>query len=639
MKKLLLLGSAILTGIGVINAQDQRLSTGKRIYPLIKNFSTEAAFPENQTSRSGLISAPGPVHLLNPKRNSSLRSTYRVVGTSCYDLQSNNSVGRSIINHGDGTLSFAWTVDNGCTSAFANRGSGYNYWNGSSLLYPGGANARIETFRTGFTQIALLGNGSEVMMAHKGLPYGFITLKNSAKGIGTWTIADTHASDTVGGEMSLWARIAAGGSDGNSIHLISNYFTTPVINGMTAPMVYSRSTDAGVIWDQKSVMLPFYDTTRYTSGNAEDYAIDADLNTVAIVHAGLGEDVVLWKSTDNGTTFTRTFVDSFAFAPNIDTKGVAGDMDTTSDGTSTVALAPNGTAHVAWATARVEPGGYHPTDAELVYWNDAAKKKVVIPVTIADVDATMNGGNSTGTYNVGTGSAKAHNPAAASPPNSRYGAKAFLSQPSIAVENNSVFIIFSLITDGDSTGDGRSFRDIWVVASADGGVTFGTIQNVTCSAQEEEYYTSLAKRVDDFLHILYQADIEPGNSFYNMQAVGSGEIRYAVIDKAKVLAGTASCSASSGVNELSTSVFNIGANYPNPVSGVTNFDVRMKENAAITFNLYNDVGQQVYGITKKLSMGNHTLSVDASAFASGLYLYTIRSGDAVASGKMTVAGK
>lgn len=631
MKKVLLpISLTMLAAVCTVQAQNQSLSTGNKPYPRIKNILTEVQ-PEQ-----GMGAATRFNTKLNFKRNA---STYRIVGTSCYDLQSNNSVGRTIINHGDGTLSFVWTADNSCATGFANRGSAYNYWNGSSLLYPAGVNARIETFRTGFTQIAVLGNGGEVMMAHKGLPYGFITLKNGAKGTGTWTIADAHASDTVGGEMSLWARIATGGSDGNSIHLISNYFTTPVINGMTTPMVYSRSTDAGVTWDQTSVMLPFYDTTRYLQGGAEDYSIDADLNTVAIVHAGLGEDVVMWKSTDNGTTFTRHFVDSFAFAPNIDTKGQPGDMDTTSDGTSTVVLAPNGTAHVAWATVRVEPGGFYPEDKELCYWNDVAKKKIVIPITVADVDATMNGGNNTGVYDVGTGSALSFNPAALTPPNSRYGAKAFLSQPSIAVENNNVFIVFSLITDGDSTGDGRSFRDIWVVASSDGGATFGAVQNVTCSAQEEEYYTSLAKKVDNYLHILYQADIEPGNSFYNLQAISAGEIRYAVIDKAKVLAGTASCSASSGVNEISNSVFSIGGNYPNPASGITNFDVTMKQNATISFDIYNNVGQQVFSTTKKLSAGSHTLSVDASTFASGLYFYTIKSGDAAASGKMTVVAK
>jgi hypothetical protein len=564
-------------------------------------------------------------------------SSFRLVGTTCYDLQSNNSAGRGIINHGDGTLSFAFTVDDECSSAFANRGSGYNYWNGTSLLYAN-TTSRIETVRTGFSQIGLLGNGSEVIMAHKGPPYGFKMLTNGSKGSGTWTVADVAANDTVGGELPLWCRIATGGADGNSIHLIANYFTTPVINGMLTPMVYSRSTDAGATWNLKSVMLPGYDTSRYISGSAENYSIDADLNTIAIVHVAIDEDVVLWKSTDNGTTFLRTFVDSFPFAPSIDSTGAPGDMDTTSDGTVSVVLAPNGTTHVAYATVRVEPGGYYPTDAELVYWNDVAKKKIVIPITVGDVDPNINGGNATSAYEVGGATALINNPAAASPPNARYGNRAFLSIPSIAVDGNNVFIIFSLVTDGDSTTDGRSFRDIWVVASQDGGATFGAVQNITCTPQEEEYFGSVAKRVDNYLHILYQADGEPGNSFSNKHVITGNEIRWAVVSKAAVLAGTANCSAGGlGVNEQTTPAFSVSESYPNPTNGMTYFDVTMKQNATVTLEIFNSIGQQVYSSDSKLSVGQHTLSAPAGKFSSGLYFYTIKSENAsVVSGKITV---
>lgn len=370
MKKSLLstglISSILLASACMVTAQNGRVK-GITPQPILKDLPNEVVAPLSQSALT-----PIRKYGNNKKNPSTLASTYRLIGYACYDLQSNNSVGRTIINHGDGTLSFAWTTDDECTSSFARRGSAYNYWNGASLLYPLGADTSIETVRTGFAQIGYLGNGGEVIMAHKGAPYGFKILKNGTKGSGTWTVADAHASDTVGGEMSLWGRIATGGSDGNSIHLISNYFTTPVINGLLTPMVYSRSQDAGVTWDKKSVMLPGYDTVRYLGGNAENYCIDANGTTVAIVHGGIDEDIALWKSTDNGSTFTKSYVDSFAYAPSIDTTGTTGDMDTTSDGTTTVVIGPTGVVHVAYATVRVEVGGFYPGDAELVYWNSRA---------------------------------------------------------------------------------------------------------------------------------------------------------------------------------------------------------------------------------------------------------------------------
>src|SRR3972149_7531892 len=158
MKKLLLISSVVLAGACIVTAQSQRLSTGKKAYPVIKNLPTEVSFPTSASSSQGSSAFV--------KKNPSVMSGFRIVGTTCYDLQSNNSAGRAIINHGDGTLSFAFTVDDECSSAFANRGSGYNYWNGTSLLYAN-STSRIETVRTGFSQIGLLGNGSEVIMAPK----------------------------------------------------------------------------------------------------------------------------------------------------------------------------------------------------------------------------------------------------------------------------------------------------------------------------------------------------------------------------------------------------------------------------------------------------------------------------------------
>lgn len=646
MKKLLLISTVLLAGACVVNAQSQRLSVkhSSKAYPVLKTLPTnDAQFPSSSVIPSN--KTPKPSALLSSRR----------VGYTCYELQSNNAPPRNIINHTDGTLSFAWTIDDACATGNANRGSGYNYWNGTGLLVPTGTTSRLETVRTGFSQIALLGNGKEVVFAHKNAPHDYQMSTNAAKGSNTWTGVAAGATTLLATPGSaptqgLWARIATGGPDGNTIHLLSGFTTNAGKDkGIETPTVYCRSTDAGMSWADQNVMLPGYDSSRTLFGSGEEYTVDANGSTVAVVFAGLDADATLWKSTDNGVSFTRTFIDSFLFAPSIDSMGGPTDTAETCDGASSVVVGTDGKVHVAYSTMRVlndavigdDKFSIFPGDAGLIYWNDAAKQKVSIPIDITDVDAISNGGNGNNVWDIGQWTSNINANAAPGPnPSARYGNRAFLTIPSIAVDGNNVFIVFSLVTDGDSTPDGQGFRDIWAVASADGGATFGPIQNITCTQQEEEFFSSVAKRVDNFLHVLYNYDTEPGTNIQNGDPITNTETHYFVIDKAKLLAGTASCTASGlGVSEQSNSVFSIADNYPNPTSGMTYFDVTMKQNTTVSIEIFNSLGQQAYASSEKLSIGKHTLTVDASTLTSGLYFYTIKSGDAVVSGKMTVVAE
>ena len=150
--------------------------------------------------------------------------------------------------------------------------------------------------------------------------------------------------------------------------------------GVTTPFTYSRSQDAGASWDIQSMSMPGFDSTRTYNGSAENYVVDASGTTVAVGEGAIDGDVFLWKSMDNGTTWTKSFVDSFIYAPTIDSTGAAGDTATTSDAAMDLVIDGAGTVHVAYSTVRVVVGGYFPTDAGLIYWNDVAKTKVNVQI-------------------------------------------------------------------------------------------------------------------------------------------------------------------------------------------------------------------------------------------------------------------
>jgi hypothetical protein len=372
-------------------------------------------------------------------------------------------------------------------------------------------------------------------------------------------------------------------------------------------------------------------------GSADDYSIDAEGTTVGIVMGTLGESVNLWKSTDNGTTFTKTAIETFPHAAYDTTHQ---DTVQTSDGSMSIAVS-NGVAHVAYAGVRVvgniqkaTNAGFFPGDMSIIYWNDVTKTPVDIlaNVTAADLDAAANGGNANGTYDVGSTTTVF----SASNAGGRYGNKALANEPSIAVDGTDIYILFSLPRDADTASNGASFRDIWISASTDGGATWGKPQNVTCDNGNEDYFASLAKHVDaKYLHVLWQNAVAPGTIVQSGVPDNNDEIHWGVLDKAKVKAGTAGCQMGAmGVNEISTNAFTF-ENYPNPTHDITYFNVDMKENANLVLNVYNNVGQMVYTSENRFNTGRHLVSVDASSFASGLYLYTIKSGDSVIGGKFT----
>ena len=55
-----------------------------------------------------------------------------IVGTTTYDLQSNATVMDRILHHHDGTISVAWTRSSEFNTSWTDRGTGYNFYDGSA---------------------------------------------------------------------------------------------------------------------------------------------------------------------------------------------------------------------------------------------------------------------------------------------------------------------------------------------------------------------------------------------------------------------------------------------------------------------------------------------------------------------------
>ncbi|MBC7863692.1 MAG: T9SS type A sorting domain-containing protein, partial [Bacteroidia bacterium] len=352
-----------------------------------------------------------------------------------------------------------------------------------------------------------------------------------------------------------------------------------------------------------------YDSTMTIFGGGDNYAIDARGNNLAILLGGLGEHVVLWKSANNGTSFVKTLVDSFEYAPDYTVAAPVGyDSIPTNDGSLSVVLDANGKAHVAYAYSEVgiDATGasvFRPGSIGLVYWNEITQTQVDIPVNLAAVDVDLNG-----TFDLGT----LVTDAAAC----RYRNASVLTMPTISVDaSGAIFIIFSLPADADVSTDDQSFRDIWGVASYDGGTTWTEVMNLTNTGGIEEAFPTMARDIDGFLHIEYMEDAEPGTALNNGDADGGNNIGYLKVDKFLFQVG---------IKDQNKPDFVVGQNFPNPFNGHTFFGVSLSKAGKVSLSVSNMIGQKLMETNAgTLNQGMHNLSLDCSSLSAGVYFYTV----------------
>ena len=235
----------------------------------------------------------------------------QMIGKTKYDTQTNKSFGSRFHRFDDGRMVATWTGGMQ-DDAFPDRGSFYNYFNGTIWTENPNNIYRIEDDRAGWPSWAPLGNG-EVIASHDATTVNLWT--RASVGTGMWTKKSTLSGGNV------WPRICV--NDG-VIHLI----TTENMTENT--LWYSKSTDGGETWNPQRVaintVLPDYD---YNPGcySADSYVWAEPVNgIIALSLCGRNGDLVIYKSANNGTTWEKkvawltpvknqTTFDDYVYAP------------------------------------------------------------------------------------------------------------------------------------------------------------------------------------------------------------------------------------------------------------------------------------------------------------------------------------
>ncbi len=582
------------------------------------------------------------------------------LGKTFYDLQTNSSPGRRIVLHADGTISAVWTASPTDASGFPNRGTGYNYFDGTDWLTD--RDTRIEsTLRTGWPSIMTLEDGSDAIMAHESNTGGFALSKNGSAGSTSFTTSSSAILDDVSqvgiNRVPIWNRSVA---TNGKIHTISNYWfsdanNVPLVtrNGVGSPTTYSRWNIAEDKAEVEHIILPGYDSTLYTSGGGDSYAIDARDSIIAILIGGFADPVSLWKSTNNGETWTYTDVDQLQYKGLAGAKAALAALDTfnSNDGSLDVIIDNEGVVHAYWGLCRALGSvstttgdtGYSGflTSASLVHWKEGDTETQLIG---GAVDRNGNGQldfNSETFASLGEGSVVPNGLSSAA----RVGNTNLVTMPSASVDaEGNLFVIYSSPIEDQLHFLLANFRDIHVMYSTDGGDTWGDPQNITQNATLEDNFPCAAKMADDFLHLVYQEDETPGTFLQNHSPANGthfndlNTIKYAAVPTSDIMSDLLGNDVLTSVKEANQAkIFVVSQNQPNPFTGTSDVIIYLREGSDVTITVSDVLGNIVNeGNVGRLGAGNHTVTLDANGLTAGMYFYTLSTRDHSVTKKMQV---
>ncbi len=493
MKKYVL--SALLLCIGVrLYAQQERQTQ----VPFTKN---QIATTKVATSIDDhLTESPTSTTQIN-KTNSFLSpsSTSIKVGETTYDLQSNASVQRRIVQDSIGTNHIVWTMSH--QNDWTDRGTGYNTVTNQGVVgdMP---SSRIDMDRTGWPEIARLKSGRLVTISHfmntnnpnnEGLQVLYKDPKDTE-----WTSKVLETDEDV-----TWVKMA---SVDNTIHLIYSRLTFDSTCGIRYGIIYSRSSDGGETWDIHEECIDILNSNNVGLLEGEAYALDAQGDLVAFVIGAY--QATLFYSEDKGKTWQWKRINKLS-SPFYtgSTTGLPLEHSLVPDENFSLIIDENKTIHVWYGSRLIYNDGFnhfhYPDHNAIVYWNnswDENKPPQVIGKTVrqdGDGDKVFHFDFRQYGFN-------------------RYRRAGLVTMPSAGVDKNGhLYVAYRSIVENNFDPYNQYLSDIFLIKSTDGGATWQGPLNITNTTDKEEAYPSIPARIHtDKIPIVYQSDKYAGNTYF-----------------------------------------------------------------------------------------------------------------------------
>jgi len=549
-----------------------------------------------------------------------------VIGNTVYDLQSNSSLMQRTYMFPDGTISAVWIYGNTPT-AYPERGSGYNYYDGTS--WGPAPTERVEPSRVGWPNIAPYGANGEIICAHTGGTDGLMFSWRENKGTGDWS--QFYLVGPAGHEDILWPRMITTGENHEVIHVIA--ITPPVANdgtvyeGLDGALLYSRSDDGGATWDPENMILEGVSSDYTNAWSGDNYIWAASTGeTIAFVAWGGIRDGVVMKSVDAGDSWERIpfYNSGVPFFDNTqDVLTIFGG----GDGYNAGVVDATGKVHVAagrqlHAAAGDGTSSYYPYSNGLIYWNedmeplDSLKvgSDILDPVWLRDNGYLLAEvqDNEAGDTIIGVATYQA----------------SLTSFPQLMEKDGQIYAFYSALSLGfDNTVN--NYRHVWGRVSENDGMwsEYTDYTGDVFHLFSECVFPGVSPTANETIHITYQTSNQPG--------IAERYADHDPIDNNIVYLPVTPLHVGIGDN-LSEASFEVQS-YPNPVVDQATIMVTTVQTGQITLTVSNLLGQQVYTATQSGStLGAHAFTVNVSDFESGIYIYTVEANNFKVSNKMMV---
>jgi hypothetical protein len=634
------------------------------LFSLVILFITSGFAQKRSPSKAELLNTPAVRHYAVPADipPPALNHTFTTPGVmkaavtrgeeteiieTVFDLQSNATIANRFIVWDDGTMAAVATygIENPTNYAFPDRGTAYNYFDGSS--WGPKPMQRIESVRTGWPSIAPLGANGEIVVSHISGTTTLKVLHRTEKGTGAW-IEEDFPPAPAGASGLLWPRIITSGTDNNIVHVFA--VTAPegnngvIYEGQDGALLYYRSTDAAQTWDIQGVILDGLGSDYYNSLSSDNYTLASHGDMVVVLNGGAWNDMFIMKSMDNGDTWEKIMIWEHPY-PFFDFDVTLMDDTLYSvDNSANMAIDPNGMVHVVWGISRVarlaaappEPGfySYWPYTDGIGYWNEAMGQipeadnphHTMMPENLDEMGMIIGHAQGDILAYEGTG-----NPY----PFAVYRSLGISTMPTITIKGSMITLAFATPTHEFLTTDGiYNYHHIWLRSSYDLGQTWGDFYDLVGGnvfhLYDECIYPVLASNpnADGLFQLIYNADNKPGIfAFADEHEPVINRIIHHNIDY------TVNVGEATG----KFSALGVSQNYPNPAGDITHINIDLSYQANVIIDLFNLTGQKIKNVNAgMLQPGSHQINLNVSGLTEGIYFYTVTAENEQVTRKMVV---
>ena len=597
-----------------------------------------------------------------------------VLGTTWYDYQHNGTIEKMIAlaSSGSGGVHFCWM--NGLEFNAVNRHVYYNYFNPSTgaLAWPDvGYQVDLST-RAGYTTISNLGGGEAVVSFHQGTPTTSAVAYDFIEGFGAFQNVDIPSLS--GWDATIWPHATV--CHQNYIHVASCENRTT----SWQRIAYSRSEDGGSTytdWVAIDTVMSISQTcaaspvsNKVGIAYTQSYFNPVDLGPYeGLLVSQLNNGITLVES-DDGVTW------DFSAEQDI-TDLVEPDATRYPDSTwangdtlrcycdVSLLYDMNDNAHAAfttkglWFDARLAsyPDSFAVTGLTMdasVIWHWSEEHDAI--TVIAD-----------GWYDVGSPNA---------PANESRGSGAWRStcdRPSLGVDPTTgyLYCVYERCVEGDTSGGpvpshGFANGEIYCSVSTDGGLNWSEGTNLTDTPSPEaiagacmdEDYPSLARVVNDTLHVIYIEDKDAGGVVMTAPQEGiwtENPVKYQKVPAGLVPPGppyvpnfefhvgpSTAVEQPTLVGGTMPESYALHQNYPNPFNPETTIRFDVPQASPVSLRIYNVTGQLVRELTAgHRQAGSYEihwngLNDQSHLVPSGIYFYHMKAGDFTATRKMAL---